>query len=506
MRPDPISSPAKNRLRRLNPSGPILLLILLLWSCSKPAVPSVPNPPTDTIPAPPSPPPAGPKQIAFDRTLLLGWWGQYKNGTLNTPYPNPGYNRLYFCPDSIYGPATTLWWATQDDSIHIGDGTGQPNGTASSHVNFQLVSGDTLMTLKYGGISQTYFKVDTPIVQVSPAIYTVAGNGTAGSSGDGGPALQASLNNPYLLARDAAGDLYVCTVDHTIRKISMSTGQISLVGGAPNPNGLFSGDGGPATAASINGPNGMAIDSKGNVYLSDTKYHCIRKISATDGKISTIAGIPGPYGGFSGDEGLASAAQLNGPIGLTIDGMDNLYINDQLNRRIRKISSADSIIHTIAGNGVYGISGDGGPALSASLKTGLFSADAAGNLYLAEYGQTYCTRIRKITAATGIISALAGEDGAGASKEGTSIPQALFNAITGIFIDPNGDLFVADHGNFRVWKCSMANNKITTVAGLGVAGYSDMRFASLAGIVLDPTGQAFIADAAVNRIRKVKVK
>ncbi len=222
----------------------------------------------------------------------------------------------------------------------------------------------------------------------SGTISTFAGSGSAGYSGDGGAATAAKIADPRGIAFDAAGNLYIAEAsNHVIRKVS-TTGIISTVAG--NHTGGYLGDGGAATAAKLDNPRDVAIDAAGNMYIADNNNHCIRKVSAS-GTISTIAGVY-PALGFSGDGGPATSAQLKYPDGLFVDAAGNIYIGDGGNNRVRKINPAGNI-YTIAGNGTYASTGDGGPATAASIKSPLGTCkDAAGNIYVADEA-----KIRKIT-------------------------------------------------------------------------------------------------------------
>ena len=225
---------------------------------------------------------------------------------------------------------------------------------------------------------------------VSPSgiISTVAGNGAPWFSGDGGSATSASVCQPTGVAVDAAGNLYIADYgNHRIRGVSPS-GIISTVAGSGTQG--FSGDGGPATSASLNYPGSVAVDAAGNLYIADSQNDRIRKVSAS-GIISTVAGNGAL--GFSGDGGPASSASLLLPGGVAVDAAGNLYIADSQNDRIRKVS-ASGIISTVAGSGAQGFSGDGGPATSALLY-GPFgvAVDAAGDLYIGDF---HNYRIRKV--------------------------------------------------------------------------------------------------------------
>jgi uncharacterized protein (TIGR03437 family) len=326
-------------------------------------------------------------------------------------------------------------------------------------------------------------------------ITTVAGNGFADFSGDGGPAANASLYYPSGVALDTAGNLYIAD-EFNDRIRKVSGGVIETVAG--NGYGKYAGDGGPATSASLYGPIGVAVDSAGNIYIGDTYNNAIRKVSA--GTITTVAGN-GVYG-FSGDGGAATSAQLGNPLGVRVDASGNIYIADQLNQRVRVVSNG--IIRTVAGNGQTGITGDGGPSTSASLfNPSDVAVDSAGDIYVTDF---FNKRIRKV--AGGITTTVAGDgDGTFFGNGGSATGAALLNP-TGVAVDLAGDIYIADFGNNAVRKVS--GGTIVTVAGTGAAGYSgDGGPASRAalngpkGIALDSAGNLYIADQNNHRIRKV---
>ena len=212
-------------------------------------------------------------------------------------------------------------------------------------------------------------------------ISTFAGNGTLSYSGDGSAASQAQLNTPQGVAADSSGNLYIAdTLNNVVRKVSPN-GTISNFAG--NGGAGSSGDGSAATSAQLHGPQGLAVDAAGNLYIADTLNAKVRKVSAASGVITTVAGSGTP--GYGGDGGAAASAQLNLPIGVAVDSSGNLYIADFGNSRVRKVSASGAIIGTVAGNGSTGYSGDGGPAAKAQLNgpQGV-AVDAAGNLYIAD--------------------------------------------------------------------------------------------------------------------------
>ncbi|MGO9095116.1 MAG: BACON domain-containing protein, partial [Bryobacteraceae bacterium] len=331
-------------------------------------------------------------------------------------------------------------------------------------------------------------------------IATVAGNGLAGYSGDGGPATRASLNLAGGsfnggVGVDSAGNLYIAdTFNQRIRKVSAGT--ISTVAG--NGNGGFAGDGGPAANASLFGPSGVAVDSVGNLYIADASNNRIRKLSG--GTIATVAG--NGIQGFSGDGGPATSASLYTPSGVAVDSAGDLFIADSGNSRIRKVSG--QTITTVAGNGNCCFSGDGGPATSASLSDpSAVAVDAAGNLYIAD---TTNYRIRKVSG--GIIATVAGNGTFGFSGDGGPATAAELNWPAGVAVDSAGDLYIADEFNNRIRKVS--GGTITTVAGNGICCFSGdggpATSASLSdpqGVGVDSAGDLYIADSVNWRVRKV---
>ncbi len=309
-------------------------------------------------------------------------------------------------------------------------------------------------------------------------IDTISGNGFQGFSGDGGPALQASFGwltgvtvdaagNIYLLdgtrireiasstgvvntvasvkgasgiAVDALGNIYVSSVT-TIQKVAMPDKIITTITGTDGKAG-YSGDGGPAVQAQINGASKVAIDALGNIYFADIANNRIRKIAGSTGQISTVAGTG--VAGFSGDGCSAIAAQLNGPGDVAIDPSGNLFIEDLGNYRIREIAAASGVITTIGGTGIFGFSGDGGPALSAQFGqlTGI-ALDGQGNLYLADYNNN---RVRAIATSTGLISTVAGNGTAGLGGDDGPALCSELETIYGIAVDHSGYLYILNSG------------------------------------------------------------
>ncbi len=337
-------------------------------------------------------------------------------------------------------------------------------------------------------------------VTTGGTISTVAGNGTYSFSGDGGAATSASLSQPYGVAVDAAGNLFIAdTYNSRIRKVATG-GIISTVAGSGTQG--YSGDGAAATSAALYQPEYVSVDASGNLYIADQGNYRVRKVTS-GGTISTIAGN-GNYK-FTGDGGAATVANLNWPIGVAADASGNLYIADQFNHRIRKVSTS-RIITTVAGNGLATYAGDGGSATSGSLNTPLgVAVDASGNIYIAD---TVNHRVRKVTSG-GTISTIAGNGTAGFSGDGAAATSASLNNPRSVAVDAAGNIYIADAFNNRIRKVVPAGT-ISTIAGTGFATYSGdngpataAALANPSGLALDAGGNLFIADISNNRVRKI---
>jgi uncharacterized protein (TIGR03437 family) len=338
-------------------------------------------------------------------------------------------------------------------------------------------------------------------------LVTVAGTGRSGSQGDGGPGVAADLALPRGIAVDGTGNIYVAdSTNRRVRKIS-SNGVISAFAGTGELG--TSGDGGPAVNATMNSPTGLTLDAAGNLYISDSNANRVRKVSP-DGRIVTVAGSGKGSGGFGGDSGPATNAELGGPQGLATDSAGNLYIADRSNHAIRKVTVSTGIITTVAGTGTQlGFAGDDGPAPQALLfaPSGV-AVDTGGNIYITdELNQ----RIRRVNASDGKISTIAGNGTAGYNGDGIQAKDALINLSFPSFIsvDPMGDVIFADRSNHRIRKITMSTGVISTIAGNGIPGSvgdgSSPTGASLlfphAGLV-DAGGNLYISDGGNNRVRR----
>jgi hypothetical protein len=297
-------------------------------------------------------------------------------------------------------------------------------------------------------------KVDT-----SGNLTVIAGTGHSGFSPNGTPAVSALLNTPSAILVDGAGDVYFTeSGNSTVREIVATTGLIETIAGTGNSG--YSGDGGAATAALLSHPEGLAMDQSGNIFVADTGNNVIRKISALNGNITTIAGSTAGTPGLAGDNGPALAAQLNQPWGIGFGDDGSLYIADYLNDRVRKIAPSGTI-STVAGSGNQdGYGGDGGPATGAQLDhPAAVVVDAAGNLYISDSDNNV---VRRVNGSTGTIITLAGNGQAVSDGDGVDADSATpaMNKTYGLSLDPSGDLYIADRLGLKVREVYGATARI----------------------------------------------
>ncbi len=335
-----------------------------------------------------------------------------------------------------------------------------------------------------------------PQLSLSPGLITTVASATNG--------LLATAKFFGVAARDS-NQIYVAdSNNHEVFLTDRRTGQVTLVAG--NSTAGFSGDGGAATSAQLNQPSGLAIDSAGDLLIADTNNHRIRKVSIATGVISTVAG--NGSAGFSGDNGAAVSASLNSPGAIAVDFSGNILISDTNNNRIRQVTLSSGVITTIAGNGASGFSGDGGAAVSAQLSFPIgIAVDASSNIYVAD---VLNNAVRKISA--GVITTFAGQGGVpGFSGDGGVATSALLNFPYGVAVDGAGDLYICDGRNNVIRKVSGdASHTISTIAGSSTIGYLGDGGSALAARLYSPSylaadnlGNLLFIDSGNNAIRSV---
>lgn len=333
-------------------------------------------------------------------------------------------------------------------------------------------------------------------------IKTYAGTGTAGYSGDNGPAASATLKIPTCLSVDGFNNVYINDQgNNRIRKIRYPDGLITTVAG--NGDTAYNGENIAATTAHLNQNWGVAVDGPGNIYITDQTNRRIRRVDAATGLIKTIAG-DGVYA-YTGDGGPAVSARLKRPLGIALDGDGNVYVGDPDTNTVRRIDAA-GIITKFAGNGTYGFGGDGGPATAAKLSHMLgLAADGAGNVYICDADNN---RVRKVNAA-GIISTIAGNGTPASGGDGLQATAATINRPAGVFVSNTGEIYIAEYGGNRIRKINTAG-VISTFAGTGTGGFSGDNGPATAAelrapiaVAIDGNDRWFIADLLNVRIREV---
>jgi len=385
-----------------------------------------------------------------------------------------------FCTNSAITCTPPAGFHPGDITTLAGGGTGGDGGTATSATldGTGGVAVDTSRNVFFAETDSRVRRIDA----VSTTITTVAGNGITGFSGDNGPATSAELGPwPSSVTLDALGNLFVTdTYNDVVRVVfcansaipctppaGLAAGDIATVAG--NTNQSFAGDGGPATNAALHYPTGVAVDVSGNLFIADNVNQRIREVFCVNsaipcnppaglaaGDIITVAG--NGTMGFSGDGGPATNAELNNPTTVVLDGFGNLFIADQGNERIRRVDASTRLITTVAGNGVSGLSGDGGPATSAAINLCYYQSlavDGSGNLFIAARSTSNLApqnnRVRRIDAVTGIITSVAGggspPDGLG---DGLLATSAEFSFNFSVAVDNSGHLLIADRNDKRI--------------------------------------------------------
>ncbi len=357
------------------------------------------------------------------------------------------------------------------------------------------------------------FLISQPIsAQEAGTMVTVAGGGE--QEGEGIPSTDLALNLPLGASVDAQGNVYIAdTFNHRVRRVDLASGEITTVAGTGDLG--FSGDGGPAIEAQLNGPQSVAVDTQGNVYIADSGNRRIRRVAAGTGKITTFSGTA--EFGFGGDGGPASEAVFGEIIALVVGPDGVLYISDGINAEgrgnnmVRAIDLSTNIVRTVAGNGDFNFSGDGGPATEAGMTVEGIAVDAEGAIYIADFNNY---RIRKVASDT--IRTIIGKGplpfigGGGFSGDGGDALAAQLNVPTGVAVDGSGIVYLSDTVNNRIRAVDPETNIIVTIAGTGAVGTRgdgglavEAQLTEPSRLAVDLNGNLIIVDTGNNRIRKL---
>ncbi len=405
---------------------------------------------------------------------------------------------------AITGPTTLCPGSTITLSDATGSGTWSSGNTSIATVGTSgIVTGVAVgnAVISYAVSNSCGTANAVALVTVGQElISTVAGNGISGFSGNGGAATAAKINQPIYITTDASGNLYIADYENNdVRKVT-TAGIISTIAG--NEINGFNSDNIPATNAELNNPTDVAIDAAGNIYIADFGNNRVRKVDLT-GIITTLAGGSTP--GYTGDGGSATAAELNGPRSLAIDGSGNLYIGDVSNYVVRKVNLSSGIISTVAGNHTAGYSGDGLPATSAALgNVPAITVDAAGDIFIAN--NSFST-VREVNS-SGIISTIAGNLTSGFAGDGGAAATATLNDPSDLAVDAAGNIYILDFGNSRIRRIDQ-NGIINTIIGNGSTAFNGNGIPATAaaispvGVCVDNNYNIFISDISNKRIRKV---
>jgi DNA-binding beta-propeller fold protein YncE len=336
-------------------------------------------------------------------------------------------------------------------------------------------------------------------------VATIAGTGAAGYSGDGGPGTQAKIANPYGLVVGPDGALYFCEIDnHVIRRLDLKTGVISTVAG--NGRKGYSGDGGPALKASLNQPYEVRFDPAGNMYFVEMQNHIVRKVDSKTRVISTLAGSGQP--GFGGDGGPAARAQFRSPHSIAFDGRGGLLVCDIGNHRVRRIDMKSGAIETWAGTGERKPTPDGAPLAGTPLDgPRAIDSDGTGNLYLAlrEGNAVY-----RIDLAQGRIYHLAGTGEKGYEGDGGPAKAAKLSGPKGIAYSPDRSVYIADTESHTIRRIDLKSGIIATVLGTGERGDGPdgdplkCKTARPHGVFVDRKGVVYVGDSEAHRIRVLR--
>jgi hypothetical protein len=331
------------------------------------------------------------------------------------------------------------------------------------------------------------------LVKSTNLLNLFAGNGTNAYLGDGGPAANAELSNNYGVAKDSTGNVYIADTNNCVVRQVSPAGTISLFAGLVISGSIrcgYSGDGGSATASELYRPYGVAVDNKGSVYIADYQEHVVRKVTA--GVINTIAGIGG-LAGYSGDGGPATAALLNGPVALAVDTAGNVFIDEYANCRIREINASTGIISTVAGNGLCSYSGDGLATANAIQYPQGITVDANDNLFISDG----TNRIRWVSP-SGYMTTIAGTGAANYTGDGILATSATLNEPTGITLDPAGNILVSDYNNGRVRSISAFSALSTSTSSLAFGLTSVGSTSSPLTLLLSAFGPVTLSNIAIS--------
>jgi DNA-binding beta-propeller fold protein YncE len=345
-----------------------------------------------------------------------------------------------------------------------------------------------------------------PLAAEQTSISTVAGTGQRGYSGDGGPASRSQINNPYGIAIGSDGALYICDTDnHVVRKVSRD-GTIATVAG--NGRRGYSGDGRKATEASLNEPYEVRFDRQGNLYVVERMNHVVRLVDARTGLISTVAG--NGKAGFSGDEGPAVSASLHEPHSIQLDGKGNLYVCDIRNHRIRRVNLQSGIISTFAGTGKRAPTPDGAKIAGTPLNgPRAIDFDKQGNLWLAlrEGNAVY-----KLDLKRGRLHHVAGTGVQGFSGNGGPAKLATLSGPKGLSVGPNGNIYLTDTESHSVRMIDIRKQTLELIAGTGDRGdgpEGDPKSCKMSrphGVFAASDGAVYVGDSEAHRVRVIRQK
>jgi hypothetical protein len=444
-----------------------------------------------------------PNKTTIDKDLLVGWWAPKITPERSIYF---GADKFFF-QDTLKKDSAPIAgeWQTSGDTLNC-----LPTLPGDAKLVFIVLklTADSLI-VKYHNSTFAYHKVNRPAFTSQP-IVTIAGTDRSGYQGDGGLATNAQLSGSAGIVTDGEGNIYFCDRwNRVIRKISAADGKILTIAGTGSMKPAVNyPDNSVATTVDLIDPTFLIRDAVGNIYLTQSEFtNQIDKITP-DGKISCIAGCSFNSGNFSGDGGPATAASLRSPQGIALDADGNLYFADIGNNRIRKISAINGRINTIAGTGIANYNGDGKLALNTNILPLDLSISSTGDIY---FSDLINNRIRKITASTGIVTTVAGNGIKASTGDGGPAIQASVSVPFGIKISVTGDIFFVENDG-TVRKIDGTTSIITKIAGTGYTGYTGdgahatgYSLNTPYGIALDAS-EKFLYISQQGRIRKVKLK